>query len=98
MPAFASYRDEQVQLSSGTPKTYSASPSATRQFCGDCGSPLFWREVGSGEVDVFLGTLDDPASVPPPSFAIWTKHRVPWLPKLGVARDYPEQRQDEAPE
>lgn len=92
MPAFASYRDTQVHLLRGNPKTYSSSQRATRHFCGDCGSTLFWREVGSGDVDVFLGTLDDAASMVAPTFAIWTKHRVPWLAALPSVQDHPEQR------
>ena len=92
MPAFASYKETQVRIVRGAPKTYRSSPQARRQFCADCGASLFWSEDGSGEVDVFLGTFDDPARHRPPTFAIWTKHRVPWLGDLPFVQSHPEQR------
>jgi hypothetical protein len=82
MPAFASCRDTQLQVVGGEPASYRSSERALRQFCATCGSTLFWREDGSAEVDIFLGTFDEPSRLPPPQYAIWAAHRVAWLPDL----------------
>jgi hypothetical protein len=92
MPAFATYRNEQLTLSRGEPKSYSATPRATRQFCSDCGSSLFWREHDADTLDVFLGSFDQPDQIPPPGFAIWTAHCVSWLADLPVESSFPGAR------
>lgn len=94
MPAFATFLVDRVRVVRGEPKSYRASPRAVRQFCGDCGSTLFWRADGSRDVDVFLGTLDDRGAVAPPAYALWTKHRVPWLGELPGVRSYVEGNPD----
>jgi len=82
MPAFASCRTEQLELVAGTPASYRSSERAVRQFCAACGSTLFWREDDGREVDVFLGTFDEPSRLPAPTHAIWAAHRVGWVPDL----------------
>jgi hypothetical protein len=79
LPAFATYTATQLGVQQGSPATYRSSENATREFCAQCGSTLFWREDGSAELDVFLGTFDDPGRLPAPSYAVWTAQRVPWL-------------------
>jgi hypothetical protein len=82
MPAFACCRIEQLTIISGSTVSYRSSERASREFCATCGSNLFWREDGAGDVDVFLGTFDEPSRLPRPKYAIWAAHRVPWLPDL----------------
>jgi hypothetical protein len=82
MPAFATCRAEQLELIEGSPATYRSSERAVRQFCAACGSTLFWREDEGGDVDVFLGTFDAPGRLPVPGYAIWTAHRLAWVPEL----------------
>ena len=50
----------------------------TREFCPDCGSPLFTRAEKYPDL-VFLkaGCLDEPERIKP-SCQIWTKRAVPW--------------------
>jgi hypothetical protein len=91
-PAFVTFALARFELLGGAPRTYRASPRALRQFCPDCGSTLFWRRDGGDEVDVFVGTLDDPAAMPPPAVQIWTAHRLPWLLDLAQIPAYPERR------
>ncbi|WP_438028618.1 GFA family protein [Sorangium sp. So ce233] len=88
MPAFATFADERFELLSGSPTTYRSSSIAVRQFCSTCGSALFWRRDGAREIDIFLGSMDRPSDLPPPSFQIWTVHRVPWLPPIPGVADY----------
>jgi hypothetical protein len=42
---------------------YESSPGIRRGFCKICGSKLFWERVGSGQLDVTLGTIDPPAGL-----------------------------------
>lgn len=63
------------------------------RFCPRCGSQLFCWEEGSDEIEVKLGTLDEPPSALVPSYELWTIRREPWLaPQQGAeqhARDRP---------
>lgn len=90
LPSFASYPEARVELLTGRPATYRSSSVAVRQFCSTCGSSLFWRRDGAQEVDIFLGTMDRPADLPPPEYQIWTIHRAPWLPSLKGVAEYAE--------
>ena len=42
---------------------YSASPSAKRGFCRDCGSFLFWQPVGEDRLSFAPGALDGPTGL-----------------------------------
>lgn len=89
MPGFATFRADRLNLLAGTPATFRASDTATRSFCGRCGSALFWQRDGSDQIDLALGSFDRPAELPPPSFQIWTRHRPAWLADLATLTDYP---------
>ncbi len=81
MPSFVSFPKAQFELLAGTPVSYRSSRCVVREFCGRCGSALFWRQDGSTEADVYLGAFDRPEDLPPPKKQIWTQHRVPWVPE-----------------
>ncbi len=42
-----------------TLKSYRSSDWATREFCGTCGTSLFWRGAEGDHVTISLGTLDN---------------------------------------
>jgi hypothetical protein len=42
---------------------YESSPGIRRGFCRICGSKLFWKRVGSGQLDAVVGTLDPPTGL-----------------------------------
>lgn len=70
---------ESFAYTRGTPRSYTSSTWASRQFCEDCGTPLVCRlNEGAVEIDVNVTTLDDPVRVTP-SAHIWTSASVPWL-------------------
>ncbi len=98
LPAFLTVAARDLRLERGEPATYRSSPKATREFCARCGTCLFWREHGSDSVDVFLGSVDERERVPRPSFAIWSAHRVPWLPELEGVPSHPGARPETTPE
>jgi hypothetical protein len=89
MPAFVTFARERLRILQGEPVTYRSSARAVRQFCGSCGSPLFWQEDGSDTIDVFLGTVDERTRMRAPDFAIWAEHRVSWLPQVETIPTYP---------
>ena len=64
----------------------------TRQFCPECGSPLFTRAEKCPDL-VFLkaGSLDEPECVKP-SCQIWTKRAVPWAYVDESLPSFPEGR------
>jgi len=90
MPAFATWPADRLALLRGEPRSYRSSERAVRQFCQECGSALFWLADGSGQVDVFLGSLDAPERIPPPRMQIWTRHRMPWVASIPGVPDHPE--------
>ncbi|QNH78149.1 GFA family protein [Pseudomonas protegens] len=70
--AFASYAStprENLHVSDdgAALKGYESSPGVLRQFCGGCGSSLFWQETG-GEytqwISIAIATLDTPFTAP----------------------------------
>lgn len=69
----------QLRYLKGTPKTYRASSRASREFCGDCGTYLLFREDDqAASLGVNTATLDEPARVPP-NFHIWHQSHIPWF-------------------
>lgn len=78
MTGWIAWQDARVTVS-GTPAVYESSPGAVREFCGACGTGLFYRNPQAlpGLVDICSGTLDDPAAQPPGA-QIMVKHRLPW--------------------
>lgn len=66
--AFASYgsvlrSDLRIVQGAGSLQSYRSSESVLRQFCGQCGSSLFWsRDQGEHAdwISIALGTLDTP--------------------------------------
>lgn len=62
-----------------TPKAFRASARASREFCGNCGTYLLFREDDPlASLGVNTATLDDPALVPP-AFHIWCQSRIAWF-------------------
>ncbi len=45
-------------------KWYRASAEAGRGFCGECGSPLFWKRDGSDTISITAGSIDGPTGAP----------------------------------
>ena len=60
-----------------------------RWFCRRCGSPVFSRS--GDEVEVHLGTLDEPGRLRP-TYELWTVRREAWLPPFPQVRSYERDR------
>lgn len=62
----------------GTPARFASSNIAERGFCAACGTPLFYAPTGSTEIELMIGSLDNPgAAVPALHYGV--ESRVPWL-------------------
>ncbi|RYD58088.1 MAG: GFA family protein [Sphingomonadales bacterium] len=87
MVGWIAFKEEQVTIE-GEPVGYSSSEHATREFCGKCGTGLFYRNPKflPGIVDIQSGTLDD-AAANAPGAHIMVKERLPWMEK---AHELPE--------
>jgi hypothetical protein len=42
---------------------YESSPGIRRGFCRNCGSKLFWERADSGQLDVTMGSMDQPTGL-----------------------------------
>ena len=63
---------------SGRPREYESSTGAWRSFCERCGTPLTYRNGSrAGEIDVTVGSLDQPAAVTPVDH-IWIADAPRW--------------------
>lgn len=49
----------------GRPATFQSSALVERGFCAACGTPLTFRYLDGDEIDISLGSLDDPNRVHP---------------------------------
>lgn len=59
---------------------FESSPGASRGFCRQCGSSMFFKsERWEGEIHVALGCMDDPIDRKPQAHAFHDSH-VAWMP------------------
>lgn len=66
MVGWIAFKAEQVAIK-GVPVTYASSEHGRRQFCGTCGTGLFYinEAMLPGLIDIQSCTLDDPETSPP---------------------------------
>lgn len=64
----------------GRPMSYQSSENAVRQFCGTCGTGLFYHNsvIFPGMVDIQTATLDDQAALPP-AIHVQFAEAAPWM-------------------
>ncbi|QCB42412.1 GFA family protein [Sphingomonas sp. PAMC26645] len=84
MVGWIAFRSEQVTIA-GDPVTYESSASGRRQFCGRCGTGLFYTnaEYLPGIIDVQSCTLDDPEAVAPGAH-IQVADRLAWMANVAA--------------
>ena len=78
----ASFRRDRLSFTQGEPKIFKSSAFAERGFCGDCGTPLFFRFTTPGpyadSITVSMGSLDDP-EIAPPTFHWGVESKASWF-------------------
>lgn len=92
--AVAGVPADQLAWTKGAPATFRSSSAAERGFCRECGTPLTFRYLARNELNVTLGSLDQPAKARP-TRQYGIESRVPWwrelfdLPGITTADDPP---------
>ncbi len=89
--AFAVYAGDRVSFE-GALKGYRA-PKIDRRFCPQCGTLICLVEDGNSEIDLMLGTFDEPPAFTP-QYELWAGHRQDWLSAVPGARQYAGHRDD----
>lgn len=79
MVGWALFPEASVNVKGG-PVSYRSSNNVTRQFCGTCGTGLFYRNAVAfpGMVDIQTATLDDQLACPP-AIHVQFAEAVPWM-------------------
>ena len=91
--AFCNVRKADLRWTAGEPDHYASSPIARRGFCSACGTPLTFDYPDSPNMDLTVGSFDDPSRFRPREhFAIETALE-PWLD----TKHLPAKRLDENP-
>lgn len=76
----------------GSPKAFASSTAAQRHFCGDCGTPLTFVYEASKNMNVTVGSLDDPESAGPLTMEFAVESRLSWVQPMEGAK---QERLDE---
>ena len=91
--AWFSVRRDAFRFTQGDPVRYASSAQGTRAFCPRCGTQLTFTHADyADEIDVTIGSLDDPQRVAPQDHTR-TSSRLSWvkpgdgLPEFSEARD-----------
>ena len=63
--SFFNLRKDQVRWLNGPPAYYASSKIARRGFCGHCGTPLSFEFLDGENIDLSVGSLDDPDQLRP---------------------------------
>lgn len=75
---WATFRTADFSYTAGQPEEYRYEGRG-RAFCGRCGTPLtFQTDDSLDELDVTIGSLDEPQRVPPGDHT-WIADRLPWI-------------------
>jgi hypothetical protein len=80
----------------GEPVTYVSSPGVRRTHCGRCGSPISYSSDRHDQIDLYSGTLDDPASVVP-TCHVHVAEQLPWFETHDTLPRYQRGRAGHAP-
>jgi hypothetical protein len=72
---------EKFELTRGELSIFRSSDRAERGFCRNCGTPLTFHYVGRPRIAVSIGSLDEPAKVPP-AHQYGVEARMPWFAAL----------------
>jgi hypothetical protein len=83
MVGWAMFTEDNVKVMLGATKTYASSEHGRREFCENCGTGLFYRNVHMlpGIIDVQTGTMDDPNKLPAICH-IQTAERLSWMTEI----------------
>ena len=83
--AFSTYvavADDDFEILQGEPRNNRISSNAEKNFCGNCGTPLFNRNPKyAGLTILHLGSIDEPLGLAP-TYNIYTESKLDWLESI----------------
>jgi hypothetical protein len=83
---------ESFDYVTGSPTVYRSSAEGQREFCGNCGAQIAFRQdLPSQTIDLNTATFDEPTPLHP-THHIWTASRIAWFE---TADDFPRFEGDE---
>ena len=81
-----------LRFTRGQPKEFASSEGVWRSFCGECGSPIYYRTDRRPDViDLYAGTLSDPSALIPQAH-VHAAEQLPWFEVLDDLPRYPGSR------
>ncbi len=84
--ALAAAPRDAVTWTRDTPATFASSDQVVRGFCATCGTPLFYDYIAGPRINLTIGSLDDPAAVPPER-QFGSEGVQPWFAGLAALPD-----------
>ena len=76
---WATFARSELHFTRGAPAQYRSSAGVLRGFCAACGSSLTYQtEARARDIDLALGSLDDPAALAP-TVHMWVMDKLPWV-------------------
>jgi hypothetical protein len=76
--AWLTFDRGQIEILSGQPRVYRSSQGVVRQFCGTCGSQLWYEQADRpNTIDITTASMDNP-NLFPPTMEVWLEHRLSW--------------------
>lgn len=81
---FIVFRFDRV-LIGGALRSWRSSEHGVRMSCEVCSSPICYQEDDSQEIELNLGSFDEP-SVFAPTYENWVLRREDWLPTWGLSQ------------
>ena len=93
---FVCVASDRFSYTKGEPVAYVSSPGVTRTHCGRCGAPMTYVSDRSPQVDLYIGTLDDPATAVP-ACHVHAAEQLPWFETADALPRYARGKKDNAP-
>jgi hypothetical protein len=83
-------RGESVRWESGKPTYFHSSNIACRGFCRECGTPLSFEYLGSKEIHLTVGSLEEPGRLRPVAHYGFESHVSAFFTDDGLPRSRTE--------
>jgi hypothetical protein len=83
--ALTAATDDAFEWTKGEAAAWRSSSEATRGFCAECGTPLYYHGDDSGRINVTIASLDNPDAFAPET-QVGTEGQMPWFETLPSLR------------
>jgi hypothetical protein len=75
----------------GQPTLFKSSPIVERGFCSACGTPLFMHEHDDTNIEIAIGTMDNPNAIGTLQNQVGVESRVSWFQQMAHLREHQTQ-------